>query len=115
MIVRPDSEHMKIMGRTTQVGEILYLGFSASYIEFETMASRICVTMCTDVTPQEESLLGWFAVYLDDGAQPAVRRALTKPEENFVIFEEEQARKVTLRRVKRSEASVGLGGVTEFD
>lgn len=115
MKVKPDSERMKIMGRTTQVGEILYLGFSASYLEFETVASRICVTMCTDVTPQEESLLGWFAVYLDDGTQPAVRKALTKPEENFVIFEEEQARKVKLRLVKMSEAAFGLVGVKEFD
>lgn len=106
---------MKIMGRTTQVGDVLYLGFSASYLEFETVADRISVTMCTDAEPQEESLLGWFAVYLDDEKQPAVRKALTRPEETFVIFEEEQARRVKLRLVKMSEAAFGLVGVKEFE
>lgn len=115
MKVKPNSETMKIMGRTTQVGDVLYLGFSASYLEFETAASRICVTMCTDAEPQEESLLGWFAVYLDDGEQPAMRRALTRPEEEFVIFEEARARKVKIRLVKMSEAAFGLVGVKEFE
>ena len=115
MKVKPDSGIMKIMGRTTQVGEVLYLGFSASYLEFETVASRICVTMCTDSVIPEERLLGWFAVYLDDATQPAVREALTRPEEDFMIFEEEQARKVKLRLVKMSEAAFGLVGIKEFD
>ncbi|MCM1104406.1 MAG: GDSL-type esterase/lipase family protein [bacterium] len=115
MKVRPNSGNMKIMGRTTQVGDILYLGFSASYVEFETVASRVSVTMCTDAAPQEESLLGWFAVYLDGAAQPAVRRALRNPEEEFVIFEEAQARNVKIRLVKMSEAAFGLVGIREFD
>lgn len=115
MKVRPDSGNMKIMGRTTQAGDILYLGFSASYVEFETTASRISVTMCTDAVPQEESLLGWFAVYVDDETQPAVRRALRNPEEEFVIFEEARARSVKLRLVKMSEAAFGLVGIREFE
>ena len=115
MKVKPDSETMKIMGRTTQVGDILYLGFSASYLEFETVADTIRVTMCTDEVMPEESLLGWFAVYLDDAALPAVRRALTKPEETFVIFQEERARRVKVRLVKMSEAAFGLVGVKEFE
>lgn len=106
---------MKIVGRTTQVGDVLYLGFSASYIEFETVASRIAVTLCTDGTPMEESLLGWFAVYLDDGKEPAVRRALTVPEETFPVFEEDKPRRVRLRLVKMSEAAFGLVGVKEFE
>lgn len=115
MKIKPNYKNMKIMGRTTQTDGVLYLGFSASYLEFEAVADKISVTMCTDALPQEETLLGWFAVYLDDGKQPAVRKALTQPEETFVIFEEECARKVKLRLVKMSEAAFGLVGVKEFD
>lgn len=115
MKVKPDSKTMKIMGRTTQVQDVLYLGFSASYLEFETTADSISVTMCTDEEPLEECHLGWFAVYLDDGKQPVLRKALTKPEETFVIFREERERKVKLRLVKMSEAAFGLVGVKEFE
>lgn len=115
MKVKPDSKTMKIMGRTTQVQDVLYLGFSASYLEFETTADSISVTMCTDEEPLEECHLGWFAVYLDDGKQPVLRKALTKPEETFVIFREERERRVKLRLVKMSEAAFGLVGVKEFE
>ena len=77
MKVKPDSRTMKIMGRTTQMRDVLYLGFSASYLEFETIADHISVTMCTDETVMEECHLGWFAVYLDDQKQPVLRQALT--------------------------------------
>lgn len=115
MKVKPDSRTMKIMGRTTQMRDVLYLGFSASYLEFETIADHISVTMCTDETVMEECHLGWFAVYLDDQKQPVLRQALTKPEETFVIFHEERERRVKLRLVKMSEAAFGLVGVKEFE
>lgn len=115
MKVKPCRERMKIMGRTTQAGDVLYLGFSASYIEFETVASRIAATLCTDENPMEESLLGRFAVYLDDGKEPALREALREPEQTFVLFEEERPRRVKLRLVKMSEAAFGLVGVKEFE
>lgn len=115
MKVKPDGRTMKIMGRTTQMRDVLYLGFSASYLEFETIADHISVTMCTDETVMEECHLGWFAVYLDDQKQPVLRQALTKPEETFVIFHEEQERRVRLRLVKMSEAAFGLVGVKEFE
>lgn len=115
MKVKPDSKTMKIMGRTTQVQDVLYLGFSASYLEFETTADFISVTMCTDEEPLEECHLGWFAVYLDDEKQPVLRQALTKPEETFVIFQEERERRVKVRLVKMSEAAFGLVGIKEFE
>ncbi len=115
MRVKPGRETMKLMGRMTQVDEILYLGFSGSYIEFEAVTDCITATLCTDKEPQEESLRGWFAVYLDDGKQPALRKALTVPEETFVLFEAEKPRRVRLRLVKMSEAAFGLVGVKEFE
>lgn len=115
MKMKPCRECMKIMGRTTQTGDVLYLGFSSSYIEFETVASRIAATLCTDEKPMEESFLGCFAVYLDDAKEPALREALREPEQTFVLFEEEQPRRVKLRLVKMSEAAFGLVGVKEFE
>lgn len=115
MKVKPDSKTMKMMGRTTQVRDVLYLGFSASYLEFEATADFISVTMCTDEEPLEECHLGWFAVYLDDDKQPALRQALTKPEETFVIFQEKRERRVKVRLVKMSEAAFGLVGIKEFE
>ena len=109
-----DREHMKICGRTTKLGEILYLGYSGSYVEFETVTSRVEATFCTDREVMEEIYHGWAAVYVDDEREPSMRFALTQPQQTLTIFEEQTARKVKLRIVKMSEAAFGLVGIKDL-
>lgn len=48
MRIRPTKENVRISGRCTSLDEVLYLGFSGSFIEFEVNADEICVDFVTD-------------------------------------------------------------------
>ena len=110
-----DREHVRIAGRTTTVGDILYLGFSGSFIEFETKAAQVRVTFCTDEEVPEATYRGWAAVLVDDGKEPVRRLALAGPKQTMTVFSEKTARKVKLRIVKMSEAAFGLVGIQEIE
>ena len=111
MELKPNKSNVKVLGRTTQIGDVLYLGFSGAYIEFETVASKVQVMFCTDKEVMEEIYRGQVAVHINDEAEPSMRFALTKPEEEITIFEAKAAQKIKLRIVKMSEAAFGIVGI----
>ncbi len=111
MQTAPTRKNVRIAGRTTWNQDILYLGFSGAFIEFEAETSEIQITLCTDREIPEEIYRAWIAVYLDDQKEPFMRVSLTKPEQTFTVFHEPQARKVKLRLVKMSEAAFGIVGI----
>lgn len=111
MNVALNRTYLKISGRTTLVGDTLYLGFSGAYIEFEAETAKIQVTFCTDREVMEEIYRGWVAIYIDGSKEPSMRFDLTQPEQTVTIFEEPSARKVRIRITKMSEAAFGLVGI----
>ena len=106
-----DRTNVKISGRTTKVGDTLYLGYSGAYVEFEATTARVQVTFCTDREVMEEIYRGWVAVHIDGAKEPSMRFELTQPEQTVTIFEEAAARKVKIRIVKMSEAAFGIVGI----
>lgn len=109
-----DRENVKISGRTTKLGEILYLGYSGSYLEFEAVTSQILATFCTDKEVMEKIYRGWVAVYVDDEREPSLRFELESPEQTVTVFEEQAERKVKIRIEKLSEAAFGLVGIKDL-
>ena len=114
MKVALDRKNVKILGRTTKVDDTLYLGYSGAYIEFEAETSKVEVTFCTDKEVMEEIYRGWVAVHIDGAKEPAMRFELAQPEQTVTIFEEAQARKVTVRITKLSEAAFGIVGLKDL-
>ena len=114
MNVALDRTNVKISGRTTKVGDTLYLGYSGAYVEFEATTARVQVTFCTDREVMEEIYRGWVAVHIDGAKEPSMRFELTQPEQTVTIFEEAAARKVKIRIVKMSEAAFGIVGIKDL-
>lgn len=115
MNIALNRSHLKISGRTTAVGDTLYLGFSGAYIEFETTTAKIQATFCTDWEVMEEIFRGWVAIYIDGSKEPAMRFALTQTEQRVTIFDEPSERKVRIRITKMSEAAFGLVGIKNLE
>jgi len=105
-------KHYRVSGRTTYVDDVLYLGFSGSFIEFETDSSKVTIQVLTDKQLQEEILLGRVAVYIDNSGEPIVDEMLTQYETSLQVSLGEC--KHIVRIEKLSEAAFGLVGIKDI-
>ena len=106
----------RIAGRTTYVDEILYLGFSGCFIEFETDSSLVEIDYITDKELEEESLLGKTAVYIDGEKAPLGDIILDEYKKHIQVdIKKDCGTNNThiLRIEKISEAAFGLVGIAK--
>lgn len=98
-----------IIGRHTWQDHILYLGYSASYIEFRFKGTRLDVTLVTDLfkdqEEKEEVYHAWLAVFINNDEEPVKRIELCNKEESFTVFESTSEQEVFIRLMKYSEAA----------
>lgn len=108
-----ESENLyRVSGRVTYVGDVLYLGFSGAFIEFETDSNSLEVDVITDKELQEEILLGRIAIWIDDGKKPVVDSMLSEYKTTFTIAIPDGTHKVRIEKL--SEAAFGLVGIAEL-
>ena len=105
----------RLSGRTTRQDGVLYLGYSASFLEFSFKGTKAEAELVTDRLDWEESTRAWVAVFVNSAEIPALRFPLTKEKERFVIYESAEAKEVTLRIMKYSEAAFGAVGISCLD
>ena len=114
MNILAHKEMYRLSGRTTRQEGALYLGYSASFLEFTFYGTKAEAEFLTDRLDWEEIHRARVAVFIDEAEKPALRFPLTKEKERFVLFESESARKVTLRIMKYSEAAFGAVGIASL-
>lgn len=102
----------RLSGRTTWQEGVLYLGYSASFLEFRFQGIKAEAEFVTDRLDWEEKFRAWIAVFVDGAQEPAMRFPLTKEKERFVLFESETAKETTIRIMKYSEAAFGAAGIS---
>ena len=105
MNVLENKENYRLGGRTTWQEGALYLGYSASFLEFTFKGTKVEAEFLTDRLDWEEIHRAWVAVFVDGAEEPAQRIKLTKEKERFVLFESTEPKEVTLRIMKYSEAA----------
>ena len=115
MNILENTAYYRLSGRTTWQEGILYLGYSASFIEFTFQGTKAEAEFVTDRLDWEEIHRAWVAVFIDGEETPQLRFPLTKGKERFVLYESTEAREVTLRIMKYSEAAFGALGIAALE
>jgi len=110
-----NKEFYRLSGRTTWQEGVLYLGYSAAFIEFSFRGTKVEAELVTDRLDWEEIHRAWVAVFVDGGETPALRFPLTKEKERFVLYESTEAKEVTLRIMKYSEAAFNALGIASLE
>lgn len=105
----------RLSGRTTWQDGVLYLGYSASFVEFTMKGTKAEAEFVTDRLDWEEIHRAWVAVFVDGAEEPSLRFPLTKEREHFVLFESDSVKEVTIRVMKYSEAAFGAVGIVSLD
>lgn len=108
-------QKFNIVGRHTWQGDILYLGYSASYLEFKFKGSKVDISLVTDLIKDqkgnEDVYHAWLAVFINDNDDPVKRIELCNKQETFTIYESEWEEEVTVRLMKYSEAAFSKLGI----
>lgn len=110
--MKADNSAYRVSGRTTYVEDVLYLGYSGSFIEFNTDSSQVEIEIITDKDLQEEILLGRVAIYVDNDIKPVVDSMLVEYSTKFVIKLGDGTHIVRVEKL--SEAAFGLVGVAQI-
>ncbi len=115
MNILENKEYYRLSGRSTWQEGALYFGYSASFIEFSFKGTKAEAEFLTDRLDWEEIHRAWVAVFVDGAETPALRFPLTKEKERFTLYESTEAKEVTLRIMKYSEAAFGAVGIASLD
>lgn len=107
----PNSEHVRMLGRSFFTNELVFMGYSSTGVEFSVNAKKLSVKMIGDST----------TCGLDKGSAPRIiafvngerklDQMLINPKQEFVIFEDNQAIDGIVQILKVSECSVSLAGI----
>ena len=115
MNVLDNKDNFRLSGRITRQEGAIYLGYSASFLEFSFRGTKAEAELLTDRLDWEDIHRAWVAVFVDGAETPELRFPLTKERERFVLFESEDSREVTLRLMKFSEAAFASVGIASLD
>lgn len=110
-----NKSNYRLSGRTTWQEGVLYLGYSASFLEFCFRGTKAEAEFVTDRLDWEEKFRAWIAVFVDGAEEPVLRFPLTKESERFVLFESAEAKETRIRVMKYSEAAFGAAGIVSVD
>lgn len=116
LIQAAEEGHFRTGGRNLIVDGIRYLNYSGSFIEFVFTGTRAAVKLKSVGFADCEALQAWAAVLVDGEAEPS-RRFRLSPDatEDYLLYEAEEPRTVTLRLVRMSEAAFAKMGIVSLD
>lgn len=110
---------LKISGRYTWQGQILYLAYTASYVEVRffgrKLTSRLVTEFYKDSEGKQDIYNGWIAVFVNDMEIPTKRIELKTPQNVYTLYESDKDEEVVLRLMKFSEASYAKIGIASLD
>lgn len=105
-------DRVRVIGPVKDINDILYLKWSASGLEFETDAGRVEAEIISEWTsPAEIPRLG---IFIDDEERPYKKIAARREKERYILYENEENRKVKIRLVKLTEEQYGRIGLVNL-
>ncbi len=105
----------RLSGRYTRQDGVLYLGYSASYVEFSFHGKKAEAEFITDRLDWDENMRAWVAVFVDDMTEPVKRFPLLREKETVTLVEKAETEDTTVRIMKYSEAAFGAVGIAAID
>ena len=106
---------VRLSGRNVQLGDTLYLGWSGSFVEFETNSRSVSMDLCTDETPLEEIYLARVAIFVEDLSDPVRILTLREPCVHVCIPVSDGIQTKTVRILRLTEAAFGLSGIRHLE
>ena len=103
-----------ISGRHSFLEDTLYLGYSASYIEFMFCGKRLEAELASDGYTPEEHMHAMLAVFYDEEELPYRIIKVEHGTSRVTIFEANQERTVKIRLMKYSEAAFSSLGIKDL-
>jgi len=110
--VVPSYDNCKIMGRHMFREDVLYIDFSASYVEFEFTGKNFSAKIRTDNAKGLAIYVASVGVMIDGKFEKRI--ALDEDVKEYVLFESEVEKTVTIRLIKLCEAAFGKMGIISF-
>lgn len=102
-------------GRYVKHDNVLYLSYSASYIEFWFTGKKVTAVMTADCICEAPNLDAWAAVFVDDEFEPVKRFSLKKGEHTYDIYESDEVKSVKIRIMKYSEVAFSSFGIKSIN
>ncbi len=115
MRVVGNDTNIRQIGRIYSEGDVVYLNYSCTSVEFECIARKVSVRLWTDVTKWEDIFEARMGVFINHEDVPSQRFMLKEEEKDYVIYESEIPKKVHIKLMKLSEAAFAKVAIKEFD
>lgn len=108
----PGADNVKLLGRTYQMNDTLWLAYSGSGIEFEVTGKSASIVLYGDsiaMSASNDGSFARFAVYVDD--ELLTDELMDEGAKNITLFEGDEERTAKVRLVKLSETANSTLGV----
>lgn len=105
------NELVNRLGRMLVVDDVCYLSYSGSRISFTFTGKKATAEIVSDAAKWEEFLKGWIAVFINDENEPRQRIRLEDGKHQYLLYESEEEKTVTVHIEKYSEAAFGSCGI----
>jgi hypothetical protein len=117
MNILDNRKNYSVYGRHTYQNGILYLAFSASYVELEFLGDKLTAEMISERCPNEEGFEAWVGVFIDDMDKPVTRIKLEQGMKEYILFEDKACgrKKHRVRIMKYSEEAFSTVGIVSID
>lgn len=109
------NENIKGSGRVYTEGDVVYLNYSCTSLEFDCIGKKVSVRLWTDGHKGEEMFRARMAVFINYEDVPSQCFMLEEEEKDYILYENEASEKVHIKLMKLSEAAFGKVAVKEFE
>lgn len=112
MNILENRSNYRLGGRSSWQNGVLYLAYSASYLEFCCEGCcKVTAQLLSDGIPEGKEFTAWVAVLVNDEEQPSKRFEIHKGSDTYVIYEGAKCEQVKIRLMKYSEAAFSTLGI----
>lgn len=115
MRVLGTNENIKASGRIYTEGDMVYLNYSCTSLEFDYIGQKASVRLWTDGSKGEDIYKARMAVFVNGEEMPSQRFMLEEEEKDYILYESEKTEKVHIKLMKLSEAAFGKVGIKAFE
>lgn len=105
------NENTNLTGRTVFRDSVRYLGYSGTSIQFRFHGTKSTAHILSNPSSYPSFHQAWLAVYIDNSTEPYIRFPLTEEESDYVLYEGDTPKDVTITIMKYSEPEYAACGI----
>ncbi|ETT55647.1 SGNH/GDSL hydrolase family protein [Paenibacillus sp. FSL P4-0338] len=110
---KPAAHHVRIIGRTHWMGEVLWLALSGGGVEFSFYGRAARITLQGDDIAATGNNLARIGISVN--GRRVIDDQVDQPRKTYTVFESDTAQEVTVRITKLSEAAMSTVGISEIE